>query len=138
MTCPTCGNGFEPTSGTVRFVTPTSATPMSVRRRSRGRCRRWQRVCTMPNAGVPTGSAMRCWVDFVGLLPIRPKQCSVDRWSKRSLFCPRTTNFMPSFYAQVGAHMRRPEESFVEQDRLIADNLLFPYYREEIRFAHYH
>jgi hypothetical protein len=40
-----------------------------------------------------------------------------------------------SFYAQVGAHMRRPEENLVEQDRLIADDLLFPYYRDQIGFA---
>jgi hypothetical protein len=40
-----------------------------------------------------------------------------------------------SFYAQVGAHSRRPEETLVERERLIADNLLFPYFHEEIRFA---
>jgi hypothetical protein len=40
-----------------------------------------------------------------------------------------------SFYDLVRAKVRRPEETTIDQDRLIADDLLFPHYREEIRFA---
>jgi len=40
-----------------------------------------------------------------------------------------------TFYAQVDAHARRPEETLMERDRLLADDLLFPHFREEIRFA---
>ena len=40
-----------------------------------------------------------------------------------------------SFYQLVGMGARRPEDSTTERDRLIADDLLFPYYREQIRFA---
>jgi hypothetical protein len=40
-----------------------------------------------------------------------------------------------SFYSQVSAHTRRPEETVVEQERLVADSLLFPFYKDEIRFA---
>lgn len=40
-----------------------------------------------------------------------------------------------SFYELVGVGARRPEATQVEYDRLIADDLLFPYYRSEIRFA---
>jgi hypothetical protein len=40
-----------------------------------------------------------------------------------------------SFYQLVGLGARRPEDTEVERERLIADDLLFPYYQEEIRFA---
>jgi|ERR1017187_257868 hypothetical protein len=40
-----------------------------------------------------------------------------------------------TFYAQINAQTRRPEETLVERERLIADNLLFPYFHQEIRFA---
>jgi hypothetical protein len=40
-----------------------------------------------------------------------------------------------SFYAQRRAGSRRPEDSPIDRERLIADSLLFPNYREEIRFA---
>jgi hypothetical protein len=40
-----------------------------------------------------------------------------------------------SFYLEVEAEARRPEETLVENDRLIADDLLFPHYRHHIRFA---
>jgi hypothetical protein len=40
-----------------------------------------------------------------------------------------------TFYGQVSAHSRRPEETVVEQERLVADSLLFPFYKDEIRFA---
>ncbi|MBI3671133.1 MAG: hypothetical protein HY237_15300 [Acidobacteria bacterium] len=40
-----------------------------------------------------------------------------------------------SFYQLVGAGARRPEDTPVEKARLLADDLLFPYYREEMRFA---
>lgn len=40
-----------------------------------------------------------------------------------------------SFYQLVGAGARRPEKSLVDRERLVADALLFPYYKDEIRFA---
>jgi hypothetical protein len=40
-----------------------------------------------------------------------------------------------SFYKLVGAGARRPEKSVIERERLLADQLLFPYYGPEIRFA---
>ena len=40
-----------------------------------------------------------------------------------------------SFYGQRRAGARRAEDTAVERERLIADNLLFPHYHEEIRFA---
>ncbi|WP_321476170.1 hypothetical protein [uncultured Paludibaculum sp.] len=40
-----------------------------------------------------------------------------------------------SFYGQVDAGIRRPETTLIERERLIADDLLFPHYRKEIRFA---
>jgi hypothetical protein len=40
-----------------------------------------------------------------------------------------------SFYGQRRAGARRAEDTPVERERLIADNLLFPHYHEEIRFA---
>jgi hypothetical protein len=40
-----------------------------------------------------------------------------------------------SFYGEVEAEARRPEETLIEDDRLIADNLLFPHYHQHIRFA---
>lgn len=40
-----------------------------------------------------------------------------------------------TFYSQVSSGSRRPEETVVERERLIADNLLFPHYHHEIRFA---
>jgi hypothetical protein len=40
-----------------------------------------------------------------------------------------------SFYGQRRAGSRRPEDSVVERERLVADNLLFPHYHEDIRFA---
>lgn len=40
-----------------------------------------------------------------------------------------------SFYQLVGAGAKRPLTTVVEFERQIADDLLFPYYREHIRFA---
>jgi hypothetical protein len=40
-----------------------------------------------------------------------------------------------SFYELVSGGIRRPEETAVETDRLLADDLLFPHYREQIHFA---
>ncbi len=40
-----------------------------------------------------------------------------------------------TFYQLVGAGNRRPEETQIERDRLLADDLLFPHYRQHIRFA---
>jgi hypothetical protein len=40
-----------------------------------------------------------------------------------------------SFYELVGAGARRPEKSVIERERLLADDLLFPHYKDEIRFA---
>ena len=40
-----------------------------------------------------------------------------------------------TFYQLVGAGNRRPEETQIERDRLLADDLLFPHYRQYIRFA---
>ena len=40
-----------------------------------------------------------------------------------------------SFYQLVGMGARRPEDSTTERERLLADDLLFPNYREQIRFA---
>lgn len=40
-----------------------------------------------------------------------------------------------SFYELVGAGARRPEKSIIDRERLIGDDLLFPYYRDQIRFA---
>jgi hypothetical protein len=40
-----------------------------------------------------------------------------------------------SFYGQRQGGVRRPDDSAIERERLIADDLLFPYYKEEIRFA---
>ena len=40
-----------------------------------------------------------------------------------------------SFYQLVGLGARRPEDTEIEMQRLLADDILFPYYREEIRFA---
>lgn len=40
-----------------------------------------------------------------------------------------------SFYSQVNAQTKRPEETVIERERLVADAILFPYYQHEIRFA---
>ena len=40
-----------------------------------------------------------------------------------------------SFYNLVGAEARRPENTEVDRERLQADDLLFPHYRQHIRFA---
>jgi len=40
-----------------------------------------------------------------------------------------------SFYELVGMGARRPEETSIELQRLLADDLVFPHYREQIRFA---
>lgn len=40
-----------------------------------------------------------------------------------------------SFYGQVSAQMRRPEDGVIERERLLADDLLFPHYREQVRYA---
>jgi hypothetical protein len=40
-----------------------------------------------------------------------------------------------SFYQLVGLGARRPEDTPTERLRLVADDLLFPYYRDKIRFA---
>jgi hypothetical protein len=40
-----------------------------------------------------------------------------------------------SFYQLIGSGARRPEKTTVERERLLADDLLFPFYKEEIRFA---
>jgi hypothetical protein len=40
-----------------------------------------------------------------------------------------------SFYELIGAGARRPEKTKVERQRLVADDLLFPFYKNEIRFA---
>jgi hypothetical protein len=40
-----------------------------------------------------------------------------------------------SFYQMVGMGSRRPEETTIERERLLADDLLFPFYREQICFA---
>jgi hypothetical protein len=40
-----------------------------------------------------------------------------------------------SFYELVSGGIRRPEETAVETDRLLVDDLLFPHYREHIHFA---
>jgi hypothetical protein len=40
-----------------------------------------------------------------------------------------------SFYELVSGGSRRPEQTDIEKDRLLADDLIFPHYREHIRFA---
>lgn len=40
-----------------------------------------------------------------------------------------------TFYDLVGVGARRPEDTPIELQRQIADDILFPYYRNEIRFA---
>jgi hypothetical protein len=40
-----------------------------------------------------------------------------------------------SFYQLLGAGARRPEKSVTDRERLVADDLLFPHYRDQIRFA---
>ena len=40
-----------------------------------------------------------------------------------------------SFYELVGVGARRPEKSVIDRERLIADDLLFPHYKDKIRFA---
>jgi len=40
-----------------------------------------------------------------------------------------------SFYQLVGAGARRPEKGIIDKERLLADDLLFPGYRDQIRFA---
>jgi hypothetical protein len=40
-----------------------------------------------------------------------------------------------TFYQLVGMGARRPEETQVELQRLLADDVLFPHYRDQIRFA---
>ena len=40
-----------------------------------------------------------------------------------------------SFYQLVGMGARRPEDTPIERKRLVADDLLFPHYRERICFA---
>jgi len=40
-----------------------------------------------------------------------------------------------TFYQLVGMGARRPEETSVERERLLADDLVFPHYGEHIRFA---
>lgn len=40
-----------------------------------------------------------------------------------------------TFYQLLGAGARRPERSVVDRERLLADALLFPHYKDEIRFA---
>jgi hypothetical protein len=40
-----------------------------------------------------------------------------------------------SFYQLVGMGARRPAETPVERQRALADDILFPYYRDQIRFA---
>jgi hypothetical protein len=40
-----------------------------------------------------------------------------------------------SFYELLGAGARRPEKTKVERERLLADDLLFPFYKKEIKFA---
>lgn len=40
-----------------------------------------------------------------------------------------------TFYLLVGAGARRPEKSVIERERLVADELLFPHYKKQIRFA---
>lgn len=40
-----------------------------------------------------------------------------------------------TFYQLVGAGARRPEKNIADRERLVADDLLFPHYRHEIRFA---
>ncbi len=40
-----------------------------------------------------------------------------------------------TFYQLVGAGARRPEDTQLERERLLADNLLFPHYHDKVRFA---
>jgi hypothetical protein len=40
-----------------------------------------------------------------------------------------------SFYQLVASGARRPEPTRIDRQRLLADDLLFPYYRDQIRFA---
>ena len=40
-----------------------------------------------------------------------------------------------SFYDLVGMGARRPEDTVIELRRLITDDILFPHYRDKIRFA---
>ncbi|MDP2997230.1 MAG: hypothetical protein Q8N47_07065 [Bryobacterales bacterium] len=40
-----------------------------------------------------------------------------------------------SFYDLVGMGARRPEDTIVERQRLLTDDILFPHYRDKIRFA---
>lgn len=40
-----------------------------------------------------------------------------------------------SFYELLGAGARRPEKTKVDRERLLADDLLFPFYKDKIKFA---
>jgi len=40
-----------------------------------------------------------------------------------------------TFYQLVGMGARRPEDTQTDLERLIADDIIFPYYKHEIRFA---
>ena len=42
---------------------------------------------------------------------------------------------MITFYQSVESGARRPEDTATEDDRLLSDDLLFPHYKREIRFA---
>ena len=67
---------------------------------------------------------------------VRSSRAVLCRWLSQVLQLVSNDNELyASFYQLVGMGARRPEDTVTERERLLADDLLFPHYRDQIRFA---
>ena len=134
MTCPECGNGVRKHERNCAVCDADVGYPNVRAAQDAGeisalerRVEEASRLCANRGCGALLGEFLNA---------VRTSRAVLCRSLHQVMALLSSDNeIYAAFYAQVNARIRRPEETLVERERLIADNLLFPYFHEEIRFA---